>query len=79
MKSDGFGGFDATARVTYTGSDTNGGSNLFTLTLFKGGTDIAALDGAANDVKPGKTVSVQLIGTDKYVAGPYTYDFQNNI
>lgn len=69
----------ATARVTYTGKDSNGGDNLFTLTVFKGGKVIATLDGSANSVMPGTAVSVQFLGTDAFVAGPYTYDFQNDL
>jgi hypothetical protein len=47
--------------------------------LLKNGTDIAALDGAAVEVAPGKTVSVALVSSDDYVEGPYTYEFQNNL
>lgn len=74
--SDDFGG---TARITYTGDDAEGGSNIFTITVFTGDEAIATLQGSANTVKPGGTVSVQLISTDKYVKGPYKYDFQNDL
>lgn len=83
VSNDGFdGGFAATGRVTYTGKDTNGGSNLFTLTLFKGSKVVGTVEGSASNIAAGKTASVQFISTDqssKYVAGPYKYDFQNNI
>jgi hypothetical protein len=78
IKDDGLGDFGGVARVTYTGSDTAGGGNVFTLTVFKGGKDIAVLNGSADSVAPGKQVTVQFISSDKLVAGPYTYDFQND-
>ena len=77
--NDGLGDFGATGRVTYTGDDGDGGNNVFTLTIFKGGKDIGVLQGSASTVLPGKTVTVQFISTDKVVAGPYTYDFQNDL
>jgi hypothetical protein len=79
VADNGLGTFGATARITYTGSDSKGGTNLFTLTVFKGGSDISALTGSASDVAPGKQVTVDFIGTDKFVSGPYTYDFQKNL
>lgn len=79
LKDDGVGDFSGSARITYTGSDQNGGNNIFTITVFKNGKDIAALEGSANSVKPGKTVTVALISQDKFVAGPYKYAFQNNL
>lgn len=77
--NDGLGSFGATARVTYTGKDDAGGTNLFTVTVFKGGKDIAVLNGSATSVAPGSTATVQFISTDKFAAGPYTYDFQNDL
>jgi hypothetical protein len=79
LKDDGLGSFGGAARVTYTGKDSGGGSNIFTLTVFKKGKDIAVLQGSVNSVAPGKAVTVQFISTDKFVAGPYTYDFQNDL
>jgi hypothetical protein len=79
VKNDGLGDFGGTARVTYTGSDKNGGNNLFTITLFKGKNVVATFDGAANTVMPGTTVTVNLLSTDKYVGGPFKYDFQNDL
>jgi hypothetical protein len=76
VKDDGLGDFGGVARVTYTGNDASGASNIFTLTVFKGTKDIAVLDGSANSVMPGKAVTVQFISSDKFVAGPYTFDFQ---
>ncbi|MDX6264654.1 MAG: hypothetical protein QOH84_6342 [Kribbellaceae bacterium] len=79
IKDDGLGDFGGVARVTYTGDDKSGGTNLFTLTVFKAGKDIAVLSGSATSVLPGTTATVQFIGGDKFVAGPYTYDFQNDL
>jgi hypothetical protein len=79
VKDDGLGDFGGTARVTYTGENPEGGSNVFTLTVFKGGKDIAVLNGSADSVQPGRTATVQFISQDKFVGGAYTYDFQNDL
>jgi hypothetical protein len=81
VTDDGFGGWAATGRVTYTGDDEDGGNNLFTVTLFKGKDVVGTLTGGGNTVKPGTTVTVQFIetGNSKYVKGPYKYDFQNDL
>jgi hypothetical protein len=79
VSNDGLGDFGGSARVTYTGTDTGGGANLFTVTVFVHGKDVAALQGSANTVQPGDAVTVQLISTDKFVKGPYKYDFQNDL
>ncbi len=79
VKNDGLGDFGGTARITYTGKDSTGGDNLFTVTVFKGKKVVATLNGAANSVKPGTTATVQLISSDKYVPGLYKYDFQNDL
>jgi hypothetical protein len=80
VEDDGLGDFGGTARITYTGDDPDGGTNIFTVTVFdKGGEFLGAMQGSAQEVKAGGTVSVQLISTDKYVKGPYTYDFQNDL
>ncbi|WP_137990579.1 hypothetical protein [Streptomyces vilmorinianum] len=63
-------------RITYTGDNPDGGTNTFTITVFKGGKDVASLLGSASEVPPGRTITADLISTDKFVAGPYTYDFQ---
>ncbi|MFF4361027.1 hypothetical protein [Streptomyces sp. NPDC001604] len=76
VRDDGLGDFTGRARITYTGSSPSGGTNTFTVTVFKGGKDIATLDGSANDVLPGHTTTAELVSTDHFVAGPYTYDFQ---
>jgi hypothetical protein len=79
VKDDGLGSFGGVARVTYTGSDANGGTNVFTVTVFKGTKDIAVLNGSAESAKPGRAVTVQFISSDKFVAGPFTYDFQKDL
>jgi hypothetical protein len=68
--------FGGTARVTYTGSNPEGGTNLFTVTVFVGGKDVAALNGSADSVEPGRAATVQLISQDKFIGGPYKFDFQ---
>jgi hypothetical protein len=30
-------------------------------------------------VKPGTTVTVDFVSSDKFVGGPYKYDFQNDL
>lgn len=77
LKNDGLGDFGGTARITNTKGETRTG--IFTITAFKAGKQVASLQGSASDVESGKTVTVQLISTDKYVAGPYTIDFQNDL
>jgi hypothetical protein len=79
VKDDGLGDFGGTARVTYTGDDPEGGTNIFTVTVFVGGKDIAALQGSANAVMSGRAATVQFISQDKFVGGPYKYDFQNDL
>jgi hypothetical protein len=77
IKDDGLGDLGGTARIAYTGA-TEGGTNLFTIAVFKGGQEVAALTGSADDVSPGDAETVQLISTDKFVPGPYEYDFQTD-
>jgi hypothetical protein len=79
VQDDGLGDFGGVARVTYTGNDASGGTNVFTLTVFKSGKDIAALNGSADGDAPGDSVTVQFVVADKFVAGAYTYDFQKDM
>jgi hypothetical protein len=79
VKDDGLGDFGGTTRVTYTGDNPEGGTNLFTITVFVGGKDIAVLNGSVSSVQPGRTATVQLISQDKFVGGPYKFDFQNDL
>lgn len=79
VKNDGLGDFGGRARITYTGDDADGGSNLFTVTVFKAGKDIGTITGAASDVAPGRAKTVQLISSDKYVSGTLKYTFQNDM
>ena len=76
VQDDGLGDFGGNARITYTGDNPDGGSNIFTVTVFVGGKDVAVLNGSVNATSPGDTDTVQLISTDNFVGGPYTYDFQ---
>ncbi|MEC4019801.1 hypothetical protein [Streptomyces sp. H27-D2] len=78
VRDNGLGDFGGRARITYTGDNPDGGLNTFTITVFKGGKDVASLEGSASDVQPGRTITADLISTDKFVSGPYTYDFQKD-
>jgi len=70
IKDDGLGDFGGTARVKNT-SDAEK-TALITLTVFRGGKQVAALQGAADSVGPGDTATVQLISQDAYLKGPYS-------
>ena len=78
VRDNGFGDFGGRARITYTGDNAEGAINTFTITVFKGGKDVASLKGSASDVPPGRTITADLISTDKFVSGPYAYDFQKD-
>jgi hypothetical protein len=79
VKDDGLGSFGGRARITYTGDNPEGGTNLFTLTVFSHGKDVAALTGSADSVKHGTAATVEFVSTDDFVGGPYKYDFQNDL
>ncbi|MEV6212719.1 hypothetical protein [Kitasatospora sp. NPDC051914] len=76
VRDNGLGDFGGRARITYTGDNPDGGTNTFTITVFKDGKDVASLLGSASDVPPGGTITADLVSTDKFVPGPYAYDFQ---
>ncbi|MFF7894840.1 hypothetical protein ACFZDI_23665 [Streptomyces sp. NPDC007907] len=78
VRDSGLGDFAGRARVTYTGDNPDGGTNTFTITVFKDDEDIASLKGSASDVPPGRTVTADLFSTDNFVAGPYKFDFQKD-
>ncbi|MFZ4297941.1 hypothetical protein ACOZE3_08455 [Streptomyces cinereoruber] len=78
VRDNGLGDFGGRARITYTGDNPDGGTNTFTITVFKGGKDVASLKGSAGEVPPGRTITADLISTDKFTPGPYTYDFQKD-
>ncbi|MCZ7417324.1 MULTISPECIES: hypothetical protein [unclassified Streptomyces] len=78
VEDDGLGSFGGRARITYLGDAPDGGTNTFTITVFKDGSDIASLAGSVSDVPPGETATANLISTDDFVGGPYTYDFQKD-
>ena len=78
VKDDGLGDFGAVGRITYTGEDESGGSNVFTVTLFNNaGEIIATMTSSANGVKPGQTVTAQFFGSDAYKSGSFPSTFQN--
>lgn len=74
-RDDGLGYFEAGSSIAYTGTNSFGGSSGFKLIIFTGGKEVARLDGFAF-AETGSTASVRFFGTDKFVAGPYTYDLQ---
>lgn len=76
VKDDGIGGFGGSMRVRNdTGSAAD--SAVFTLTILKGGQPVGTAQGIdAAAIAPGKVISVDLISTDHFVKGPYTYEFQ---
>jgi hypothetical protein len=78
LRDNGLGDFGGRARITYTGDNPDGGTNTFTITVFKDGKDIASLIGSARDVPSGRTITADLVSTDNFVAGPYTFDFQKD-
>ena len=57
VRDNGFGDFGGRARITYTGDNAEGAINTFTITVFKGGKDVASLKGSASDVPPGRTIT----------------------
>lgn len=79
VSDNGLGDFGGRARITYTGDDPSGGSNVFTITVFVDGQVVASLMGSANEVPPGGTVTADLVSTDEFQPGPYAYDFQKDI
>ena len=76
-KDDGLGDFGGTARIT--NSNDSAKTGTFTLTLARNGAQVASLQGSAESVAPGKTVTVSLISQDKYSAAKATADFQTDI
>lgn len=78
LKEDGLGDFGGTIRATNeSGSDVS--AAIFTLTVFSGNAQVASMQGTATEVEAGDTVTVQLLSSDSYVAGPYEYDFQTDV
>jgi len=68
--------FAGTARITNT--NKSAASAIFTITVLTGGRTVASLDGYANNVSAGKTVTVPMISHDDYQPGPYTVVFQTD-
>jgi hypothetical protein len=77
VKNDGLGDFGGSARVTNTNDSSR--TAVVTFTLFRNGHQVGVLQGSSSDVSGGKTVTVDLISSDKYSSGSYTYDFQADI
>ncbi|MEP7034736.1 MAG: hypothetical protein ABI662_02260 [Dermatophilaceae bacterium] len=72
----GDGDFGATARVTNT--TKTAASGIFTVTVLVNDRTVASLQGSADNVAAGGTVTVQLASHDDYQPGPYTLVFQTN-
>lgn len=77
VKRDFVGAFTGTVRLT--NSNDTPKSGAFTITLLRDGQQIGVLQGTADDVAIGKTVTVDLVSDDTYSAGAFTYDFQADI
>ncbi|HEV2891176.1 MAG TPA: hypothetical protein VGX28_12445 [Frankiaceae bacterium] len=71
-----YGDWSGTARIRNTNADAHSAS--FTFTLFRGGKVIGSLQGFANGVETGRTVTVQLVSNDPCSKGAYTYEFQTD-
>jgi hypothetical protein len=73
------GAFHGNGQITNTGSTAaNDGISLFTVTLYLNGKLVAHLDGSANDVPAGGTVTVEFSSSEPYLPGPYLYAFQQD-
>lgn len=66
--------FEGTARVTNTAAAAR--SALFTFTLFVDEDVVASMIGSVSEVPAGGAVTVDLVGFDPYVEGPWSIDFQ---
>ena len=73
---DGNDDFAGAARITNTNKIAS--SAIFTITVLTDGQTVASLDGYANNVSAGKTVSVPMISHDDYQPGPFTVVFQTD-
>jgi hypothetical protein len=69
--------FTGSARIRNTNHSAKSGS--FTVTLFRNGQQIGVLQGVAQDVSAGKTVTVELLSETAYSAGSFSYDFQTDL
>jgi len=68
--------FEGNARITNIGDTSR--TATFTFTVFVSGRQVATLDGSVSDAEPGRTLTVDLISSDDYRPGPYTWEFQVN-
>ncbi len=74
---DGTGDFGGTVRIMNTNDSAMTG--VFILTLFRGPDQIATMQGSAQGVSAGQTVTVQMVSTNPYSAAPYTSTFQTDV
>jgi len=74
-KDDGLGDFGATARIVNSSGKSAKGA-LIKVTLLQGSDVVATLNGSASNVADGKTVTVEMISTDKYRSGKFTPELQ---
>lgn len=74
IRDDGLGDIGGIVRVTNTSAETL--TATFTITFFQGGSVVGTAGGAANDVAPGQTVTVQLVSQDPIFSGNFRYQFQ---
>jgi hypothetical protein len=78
IEDNGLGDFGGLGQVRYSGHNPAGGSNDFTVSVYKGQHRVAVLLGRVASVLPGDTGTVQFTSTDRIVDGPFTYDFRKN-
>lgn len=76
MRPDVAGNFEATARIHNAENETRTGG--FTLTFIYNGNVAGTAQGTASDVEGGATATVTFFSLDPFVAGPLTFDFQND-
>ena len=69
---------DFVGTVFLTNANQSTVSASFTLTVLANGQTVASLQGSANNVPAGKTVTVQLTSQDEYQPGPYALDFRTD-
>jgi hypothetical protein len=72
FEEDPAGVFSGRIRVRNDGTKRTG---VMSVTLVKHGAVVAGFDGIAPYLEAGKTVTVDLMSTDDYVAGPYEIEF----
>jgi hypothetical protein len=71
----GTGSFGGTGSVTYIGDNPEGGTGSLYVTVYKDGQQVAYLTGVTKFLRPSMREEVYFISSDKFVPGPYAYDF----